>query len=222
LSNDGLWKRHEQTLQYYSYFEAEFDRGEIKQREVSNSFLDLKAEIGKKIMSNCNFCERGCRVDRLGGMQGYCGCGGEFAVSSCFPHMGEEPELVPSGTVFTSGCSIRCIHCQNYDISQWYDKGTSITPDRMSLLVGRLVDEGCKNINMVGGDPTPNAYLWIDTFRKIDKNVATIWNSNSYYSKELHFSSQDHRYLFSTSSMEITVTLSYPMLRVLKQVRGTI
>jgi putative pyruvate formate lyase activating enzyme len=46
------------------------------------------------------------------------------------------------------------------------------------------LDEGCRNINMVGGEPTPNAWLWIDTFRGMNKNVATIWNSNSYYSKE--------------------------------------
>ena len=183
FAGDKLWALHDRLLQRYPSFEADFDRG-IEHKEASKSFLDLKAELGRGIMSNCHFCERGCRVDRLGGLKGYCGCGGEFAVSSCFPHMGEEPELVPSGTVFTSGCSIRCIHCQNYDISQWHDKGTSITPDRMKVLVNRLVDEGCKNINMVGGEPTPNAWLWIETFRNIDRNVATVWNSNSYYSKE--------------------------------------
>jgi putative pyruvate formate lyase activating enzyme len=99
--------------------------------------------------------------------------------------MGEEPELVPSGTVFTGGCTISCIHCQNWDISQWESSGASVTPELMAVQVKTLVDKGCRNLNMVGGDPTPVTWQWLETFRHVDANVATVWNSNSYYSEEV-------------------------------------
>jgi len=51
-------------------------------------------------------------------------------------------------------------------------------------LVESLRRQGCRNLNMVGGDPTPNAYLWLDTFRRVKEGIATVWNSNSYYSQE--------------------------------------
>jgi putative pyruvate formate lyase activating enzyme len=103
---------------------------------------------------------------------------------SAFPHMGEEPELVPSGTVFTGGCSIRCIHCQNWDISQWGSGGTSLPPGMMALQVRELANAGCRNLNMVGGDPTPYLWHWIETFRDVKERIATVWNSNSYHSLE--------------------------------------
>jgi putative pyruvate formate lyase activating enzyme len=74
---------------------------------------------------------------------------------SAFPHMGEEPELVTSGTIFTGGCSIRCIHCQNWNMSQWQSNGVSLSPEIMTKQVTKLAEVGCRNINLVGGDPTP-------------------------------------------------------------------
>jgi putative pyruvate formate lyase activating enzyme len=143
-------------------------------------------------------------VNRIKGEQGYCRCGVEFAVSSCFPHLGEEPELVPSGTIFTCGCSIHCIHCQNWGISQWREKGTPSAPVRMAAVVDSLRKQGCRNVNMVGGDPTPNCWLWLQTMREVGAGIATVrncdsyvghipkticnipwvWNSNSYHSQE--------------------------------------
>ena len=57
-------------------------------------------------------------------------------------------------------------------------------PEIMAGLVKRLIDKGCVNLNMVGGDPTPNTWLWLDTMRYLRENFATIWNSNSWYSYE--------------------------------------
>jgi putative pyruvate formate lyase activating enzyme len=55
----------------------------------------------------------------------------------------------------------------------------------MARIVSRLRDEGCRNLNMVGGDPTPNTWLWMETMRQVDVNIPTVWNSNSYYSEEV-------------------------------------
>jgi putative pyruvate formate lyase activating enzyme len=179
----SLWDKHEKLLEGFKDEEQKFDEKKNKPVRLSSSFLDLKSRIGYKIMSGCRFCERECLVDRLEGERGYCGAGTDFSLYSAFPHMGEEPELVPSGTVFTGGCSIRCIHCQNWDISQWKSSGRSVDPEVMALQVSELADSGCRNLNMVGGDPTPVTWQWIKTMTYLERNIATIWNSNSYYSE---------------------------------------
>jgi len=181
-STEDLWNIHGLTLDEYIQMENRLDGGEAKFPDIGGekSFLDLKLELGRRVMTSCHLCTRRCSVDRLSGERGYCRCGDEFSVSSYFPHLGEEPELVPSGTIFTCGCSIRCLHCQNWGISQWNEQGTIAGPSRVARIVESLKSQGCRNVNMVGGDPTPNTYLWLDTFRHVDESIATVWNSNSY------------------------------------------
>lgn len=180
---DKLWKNHCRLLDTFAQHQAGFDKSIDKPIKIPNSFLDLKNLLAFRIMENCEFCERHCGVNRLKGMEGYCKAGRNFSLYSAFPHLGEEPELIPSGTIFTGGCSIRCIHCQNWDISQWRSSGTSVTPELMALQVNELASKGCKNINMVGGDPTPMTWQWLKTMNHSKNNIATIWNSNSYYSE---------------------------------------
>ena len=185
-STRELWRLHARTLEGFGDVQRRVDESSLALGDLDGepSFLDLKVELGRRVMTSCHFCVRRCGVDRLAGERGYCRCGVEFAVSSCFPHLGEEPELVPSGTVFTCGCSIRCIHCQNWEISQWGEAGTPAGPGRMAEMVESLRRQGCRNVNMVGGDPTPNCWLWLQAMRGVDAGIATVWNSNSYYSRE--------------------------------------
>ncbi len=184
-STEELWKAHERGLQEQLNIERRVDDGEaIEGLDGAPSFLDLKIEIARRIMERCHFCVRRCGVNRLMGARGYCRCGAEFRLSTCFPHMGEEPELVPSGTVFTCGCTIRCLHCQNWEISQWAEGGEPYDPVKMARAVEGLRRQGCRNLNMVGGEPTPNTWLWLRTLKEIKGNIATVWNSNSYYSEE--------------------------------------
>ena len=114
-STGDLWQLHGGLLERYGELERGLDEESSKLEDLDGdlSFLDLKVELGRRVMASCHFCVRRCGADRLEGERGFCRCGVEFAVSSCFPHLGEEPELVPSGTIFTCGCSIHCIHCQN-------------------------------------------------------------------------------------------------------------
>jgi putative pyruvate formate lyase activating enzyme len=181
-----LFALHDKALLNYMDIEKEIDQGitKLDNASPSQSFLDLKVLLARRIMNDCHFCERGCGVDRLNGKRGYCNSSDAFSVASFFPHLGEEPELVPSGTVFTYGCSIRCIHCQNWDISQWKGNGAYISAKKMADLVEGLKAKGCRNLNMVGGDPTPYASLWLETLRYVETPIATIWNSNSFYSEE--------------------------------------
>ena len=181
---EALWGSHSGFMEEYRALEGDYDTKGRKPRPAEPSLLSLKTLLAHRMMQSCAFCIRRCGVDRLRGEKGYCRAGRNFSLHSAFPHMGEEPELVPSGTIFTGGCSIRCIHCQNWDISQWASSGTSVAPELMALQVRELSDKGCRNINMVGGDPTPMTWAWLETMGRVDVNTATVWNSNSYYSEE--------------------------------------
>jgi putative pyruvate formate lyase activating enzyme len=182
-----LWRIHEESSRDFHRLQQEIDCRKKELDEMQSpekSFLDLKIEIANRILENCHFCTRGCGANRLKGELGYCECGSQISVSSMFQHLGEEPELVPSGTVFTVGCTIRCLHCQNWTISQRFEDGETYTPRRLALAVERLRKDGCRNANLVGGEPTPWLQQWLQTFKQVNVNVPVVWNSNSYYSEE--------------------------------------
>lgn len=182
-----LWKLHNQLTEEYYHLEKEVDSCQETLEELDSpekSYLDLKIEIANRILESCHFCARKCSFNRLAGKLGECRCGTQITVSTIFGHMGEEPELVPSGTLFTLGCTLRCRHCQNWSISQWFDGGEIYSPPRLAKEVEHLRTGGCRNANLVGGDPTPWLEQWLETFRQVRVSVPVVWNSNSYYSEE--------------------------------------
>ena len=123
-----------------------FEKGELRQR----------VRLLKEFLQECHLCPRQCRVNRLNGEVGYCQAGSGLMVSSAFPHFGEERPLVGyhgSGTIFLTHCNLRCIFCQNYDISH-LGRGELITPAGMAQAMVRLQKMGCHNINFV----TPTHY----------------------------------------------------------------
>jgi len=182
-----LWMIHDQLTEEFWRLEKEIDSRQKRLEELDapeKSYLDLKIEMASRILEGCHFCTRRCGFNRLKGELGYCKCGTQITVSTIFEHMGEEPELVPSGTIFTMGCTLRCLHCQNWTISQWYEKGDIFSPVQLARSVGHLRKGGCRNVNLVGGEPTPWLQQWLETFKHVNVNVPVVWNSNSYYSEE--------------------------------------
>lgn len=186
-SLDELWQKHAVLTQSFRELEKRVDAKQKSLDGISNiekSYLDLKIEIAKRILEKCHFCVRKCGANRFKGERGFCKCGTQITVSSIFEHMGEEPELVPSGTIFTMGCTMRCKHCQNWTISQWIEKGETYTPEMLAKEVESLRKSGCRNANLVGGEPTPWLKHWLETFRDVRVNIPVVWNSNTYYSPE--------------------------------------
>jgi len=187
-SLEHLWMLHDKLTEDYCHLEKRIDTRETSLEELETpekSYLDLKVEIANRILEKCHFCTRRCGVNRLAGELGlWCKCGTQITVSTMFEHMGEEPELVPSGTIFTLGCTMRCKHCQNWTISQWFEQGEIYTPEGLAKAVEHLRQGGCRNANLVGGEPTPWLEQWLETFKHVNVNVPVVWNSNSYYSEE--------------------------------------
>lgn len=182
-----LWQKHDKLTEKFYIIEKKLDTRQITLQDMpcpERSYLDLKIQIAKRVLESCHFCSRRCEINRVEGESGYCKCGSEIAVSSIFQHMGEEPELVPSGTIFTMGCTMRCRHCQNWTVSQWIDKGEVYPPERLAKHIDKLRINGSRNVNLVGGEPTPWLEQWLETFRHVEKNIPIVWNSNSYYSQE--------------------------------------
>ncbi len=113
--------------------------------------LEAKVEAAWAELEDCRACPRDCGVNRTAGETGTCNTGRHAVVSSAFPHFGEEDCLRGwngSGTIFFGLCNLRCVFCQNWDISQ-KEKGGERSADDIAALMLRLQDIGCHNINFV-------------------------------------------------------------------------
>jgi putative pyruvate formate lyase activating enzyme len=109
------------------------------------------AEAFELLGERCVVCPRGCKVDRRADVAGLCAIGRHAVVASYFAHFGEEDCLRGqrgSGTIFFSGCNLRCVFCQNHDIS-WEVRGEVVTPERLAKMMLELQAIGCHNINWV-------------------------------------------------------------------------
>ncbi len=116
--------------------------------------LARRAERALASLRTCRVCPRDCDVDRLADAVAFCRTGRHAVVSSAFPHFGEEDCLRGwngSGTIFFGQCNLRCVFCQNYDISQGLKKGDA-HPTPARALAGTMLAlqrRGCHNINFV-------------------------------------------------------------------------
>jgi putative pyruvate formate lyase activating enzyme len=105
-------------------------------------------------LERCECCPRRCGVNRLEGKTGFCRVGSGIQISHAGLHFGEEPPISGtrgSGAIFFCGCNLRCVFCQNYQISQEFQQGRArtLTTDELASEMLRLQDEGAHNINFV-------------------------------------------------------------------------
>jgi putative pyruvate formate lyase activating enzyme len=155
-----------------------FGKGELIQR----------AKLLNEFLKECRLCPRECRVNRLDGEVGVCQAGSDLTISSAFPHFGEEPPLVGnhgSGTIFLTHCNLRCVFCQNYDISH-LGRGERIASSDMARIMLRLQEVGCHNINFV----TPTHYapqIVASLPEAIEKglHLPIVYNCSGYESLEV-------------------------------------
>ena len=114
--------------------------------------LKRRAEIGRRLLRRCTLCPRRCRVDRIAGEVGRCGIGARARIAGYGPHFGEEALLVGrggSGTIFLTGCSLRCCFCQNFAISRGDEPGREVDDGEFAAIMLELQALGCSNINLV-------------------------------------------------------------------------
>ncbi|MDQ7039027.1 MAG: radical SAM protein [Aquificota bacterium] len=127
-------------MKYPSYLNL-YESGELRRR----------VEKAKEMLLSCRVCPHSCEVNRVKGEMGYCRTGRYAVVSSYFPHRGEEFPIRGfrgSGTIFFSYCNMRCVYCQNYEVSH-FGEGKEVTPEELAGMMLELQDMGCHNINLV-------------------------------------------------------------------------
>jgi putative pyruvate formate lyase activating enzyme len=130
------------------------DRWRPAYTRLTRSGLRDRAARAVSLLGDCRLCPRDCGVDRLSDRWSACKTGRHAVVSSCFPHFGEEDCLRGrhgSGTIFFAHCNLRCVFCQNYDISQGVrpEPASGIPPEALAGLMLELQSRGCHNINFV-------------------------------------------------------------------------
>lgn len=113
--------------------------------------LEKRASALNKILYSCTLCPRECKVNRMKEEKGYCKAGSKLKIASYNVHNGEEPPISGtngSGTIFLTGCTMRCVFCQNFPISQLYNGNEYETKDLANMMLD-LQSQGCHNINFV-------------------------------------------------------------------------
>ncbi len=145
--------------------------------------LAAKVEEGLAALRTCRICPRDCDVDRLADETGVCRTGRHAQVASAFPHFGEEDCLRGwrgSGTIFFSYCNLRCVFCQNFDIS-WQGNGRELTAEAIAAVALDLQDRGCHNINFVTPEHVvPQVLEAIDIAAGRGLSLPIVYNTSAY------------------------------------------
>ncbi len=186
---------------------------------------DVEANISKlrRMVRECTLCPRSCRVDRTAGQSGFCGAGAEAVVASAGPHFGEEPPLVGaggSGTIFLAGCNLRCVFCQNRDISHRLN-GRPSSPADLADAALRLAGGGCENINFV--TPTHFGHVVAEAVhiaRGRGLTVPVVYNCGGYESAEavdlleglVEIYMPDFKYADASAGEKYSAAADYPRI----------
>jgi len=155
---------------------------------MQNSGIARRIDSLKKILKRCVLCPRMCRVDRIAGVKGFCRLAAGMVMDSALPHHGEEPPLSGSGgagTIFFSSCNLKCIYCQNYQISH-SPAGRPVTAEELAGIMLDLETRGCHNVEPVTPTPhLPGIMEALEIARERGLRVPFVFNCGGYERKEI-------------------------------------
>ena len=160
-------------------------------RLLASGELERRVEKLYALLSACTVCPRDCGNDRLAGVLASCASGADPVVSAHTPHFGEEPCLSGTrgaGNIFFGNCNLRCVYCQNFQISQDYavQKRNTIPVERLAEMALELQERGCHNIGFVS--PThfaPQMAKAILLAARRGLRLPVVYNTNAYDSVEV-------------------------------------
>lgn len=157
-------------------------------KNLGNTQFVKKVETLEKILECCELCPRKCRVNRLRGEKGFCRADASLYISSYGAHFGEEEILVGSGgsgTIFLTWCNLRCVYCQNYDISL-QGHGEKVSVQQCAEIMLYLQQKGCHNINLVTPTHyTPQLVRSVKIASDKGLKVPVVWNCGGYENMEI-------------------------------------
>jgi putative pyruvate formate lyase activating enzyme len=153
--------------------------------------LDKRADLLMNMLLSCRICPRDCDVNRLSNEVAACYSGLLPIVSTYTPHFGEEPALVGThgaGNVFLGLCNLRCVYCQNHQISQTFreQRKNEVSFERLAEIFLELQEQGCHNVNWVS--PTHFAPQLVKSLHIAAERglcLPIVYNTNAYDSVEV-------------------------------------
>jgi putative pyruvate formate lyase activating enzyme len=170
---------------------------------------------------NCRLCPKRCHVDRYA-KKGFCGEDSRLSIDAALLHHGEEPPISfkkGSGTIFFTGCPLRCPFCQNMQISRsTTEKKYYSTKEFINMMIG-LIDEGAENLNFVTPDHfLPHISEGIRVLRNLNYNLPAVYNSSGYHNiDDLKSAAEridiflfDYKYADSLAALYCINTPDYP------------
>ena len=187
---------------------------------------DIYTDEEKNLLENCTLCPRECRVDRFMGGTGYCGMDAGLNIASICIHRGEEPAINgPDGicNIFFSGCNMRCIFCQNHEISH-PDHVFRKSPISLELALDNIEKILSTGINSVGfvspSHVVPQIKAIMRGLKKRGLSPVTIYNTNGYDKRStieglegmINVYLPDYKYVTPELSKEYSDTIDYPAL----------
>ncbi|MBO5495564.1 MAG: radical SAM protein [Eubacterium sp.] len=166
---------------------------------------------------SCDICPRHCRADRKSST-GFCGVGENYKIARAALHFWEEPCISGengSGTVFFTGCNLRCVYCQNYEISREL-KGKEVSAFQLKRIFEDLIEQGAENINLV--NPTHYADRLAELLGDFASPVPIVYNSSGYESVEtlkklrgkIDIYLPDFKYTRSDKAQKYSLAPDYP------------
>ena len=130
-------------------------------------------------MLNCKLCPNNCGINRTN-TTGICGTGNDIRIAKFYLHKGEEPVISGkngSGTVFFCGCSLKCVFCQNYELSRNL-RGKDVSTDELATIFKTLEEQGAHNINLV--NPTHYSDKILRAFEIYTPTIPVVYNTHGY------------------------------------------
>ena len=145
--------------------------------------MQKQYDMFEKVYEECRLCPRECGVNRKEGQTGFCQMDGTLRVARAALHMWEEPCISGkrgSGAVFFSGCNLRCVYCQNFDIAAG-TRGKEISRERLSEIFLELQAQGAANINLVTPDHDLPDIVWA-LFKAKEQGlcIPVVYNGSGY------------------------------------------
>lgn len=181
---NAIWKEYDKISAEFRDQIEKSDKIPNEYQKSEPNYLDLKIHLASLLESPCRICERKCERKRSKGEVGFCLVPDKGSIASAFLHHGEEPVLIPSGTIFFNGCTFRCVFCQNWDIAHTKYLTDNNLIENLTATEKMLARKGALNLNYVGGDPTPNIKQILQSWNNLQINITQLFNSNHFLSLE--------------------------------------
>lgn len=193
---------------------------------MEKSVRDIYTVDEIELLSTCTLCPRGCKVNRFEGATGYCGMDAGFNIASICIHRGEEPPVSgPDGicNIFFTGCNLRCIYCQNHEISRPDGEcnKSAVSPESTIDQVEKILATGINAVGFVSpSHVVPQVKAIIRGLNKRGLHPVTVYNTNSYDKPEIIDSLEglidvylpDYKYISSCTAGDYSDADNYPVV----------